>query len=898
MLIVTSAYGQDGLRISAPSRGLSLVGRQNTWGVHYLTATNESSEDRNLRVQLDSSSSSEGRRVYSITTTVPAGSARRLVLPAELLSLGTEESRKPFWDKGKPFPAELTFTLWDADTNQRLGMENKLVNVLRPDVTAVCWISDPDTATISPADDYIDELKEEPLGDVQKVSLTQRDLPERWFAYSSIDIILLDAIRVDQINPNQLMAMLDWVRQGGTMVLVGSTHLPQMLTGELAEAAGVVASGHHEIDRLDATQLEVTNPSEFIVDFDAPVPVVELEPTSAQVLYTGNDLPLLTRNVLGEGQVLTLAVPFRAIRDEQAQAVWHTVGRSRNVLPPVAANQFLSPARETLVKIAGRRGPDRIVPVTIILIVALLVIAFGIVARFRRRGELVWLILIPAAVLLGVVLYFVGSGSRESDRLTHVGLITQSDDGKSRVEEVYAFYSGEGNRTVTFAADDAQELIKPLGQAASDLMSETKFSFDPVPALPEQTVRVNSTRAFYINGMDASPAVTGTVTFGPEGLVATLTNRLPKPITQAVLYANQQTYRVGELPAGQETTITISENDRLGAVAFDDASPDLDEFTANRVRRWIDQLGSSDAGTRRTALARLRGMNIRAVDVLLEEMRKAVARNDRRTESAIHELLQELDPTIVPYNPNAEKTKRLDRVRDWRSHFRSKGPKLARGEFTPVPLYGPTAKLRNRLVGRVLAAPRQFTEVSMRPMLLGYVEGSLRDPVVGADVPHQGWSVLAWPMQLSAPERGARVRIPGGLVDRRLRGSVIWNPMTREFMQPFQSGSLYISIAAPEAVGRLEETTATLFIKPSAVNFRLTLFGVTPEGQTVQLDSWDNPGDLQTVTVDNADRFQTPEGRYQFEIKAQNISESSSVADVSSQWTLERVDVALEGINQ
>lgn len=76
-------------------------------------------------------------------------------------------------------------------------------------------------------------------------------LPNRWDGYLAADLVVLHDIGPDGLSPDQIAAIATWVEFGGSLLVVGGSHLPR-LPSDLAELLDVSVSG---LDRLPAETL-------------------------------------------------------------------------------------------------------------------------------------------------------------------------------------------------------------------------------------------------------------------------------------------------------------------------------------------------------------------------------------------------------------------------------------------------------------------------------------------------------------------------------------------------------------------------------------------------------------------------------------------------------------------
>ncbi len=575
----------------------TLNAQQGPWALREVVLVNHAGQPRTVRVAYPSSDPARGQIDYSRVVELAPRSRRMVILPVRPMSL---EITSPGGRTGRP-KANESMLLYDHATNRQLTRENRIVNVIPDEDTIVVYASSPHARITNDSETYLDELASQPLGPITRLSLRIERAPDRWYGYDAADIMILGPADLTRVRPSQLRAILDWTGRGGVLVLTGSRQLPELLNGPFGPAAGVASAGVHEITQLQARDLGPAGSQLEPVELPAPLPMVELVPDRAEVLYEANSLPLLTRKAFGQGHVLTLAVPVGALSHSRLHEVWHPVGATQRIAPEIDPAAFAAHSPETLVEIAGRRGPSRGMPAGLLAAMAGFVVVAGLVARWKRRGEWVWWVLVPAAIVASVGLFVMGRGQASDDYTSYVGLVTQIDQDSCRIQQTSMVYNGQdAQREMTFRTASPLGLIDPLGEASAAVMSRTEIRFGDQTSLPNQTVPANGTSAFDIDAVRPLRPVSGQLTFDATGLTGTLTNHLPADLTDAVLYAGRNTYRVGTLPAGQATEVTVAPADWLGPVTFTEITREngrgparreaSGEFTVSLVHQRSDTL--------------------------------------------------------------------------------------------------------------------------------------------------------------------------------------------------------------------------------------------------------------------------------------------------------------------
>jgi len=541
------------------------------------SVSNRTETARTVKLTYAAPQESGAETHYCRTVSLPPKSVRRAEMPVRIgvltpLSLTEKRGRA---SKSLPRCQE-RYILWNAATGRQIWQGFGFVNKILPAAMTLAVMGN--SGEKADSYKYLLKLPGRELGNVRPlVQGIVKEPPWRWYGYCLAQTVLLRGAEMSPLQVSQLGAVLEWVGRGGVLVISGSKAMPEMLRGELGAAAGVAAVGVHYVDALSVTKVPKKSLPE--VKLHWPAPMVELVAAEASVIFRANGLPLLTRHPVGEGTVFCLSVPAGALADKSLHTIWREVADARRTLAPIGAGNFMAPAaakgsaprapaRAALESIAGRRGPGRMVPIMILVALAGLTVAAGVVTWLKRRGELIWIMLVPVGLVTALGLHIYAGMQSDDERLSFIGLITGLGGDAARLQQVFAYYSGPHTQRVNFSAGSPKGLIADIGKTGTAAMMRQEVSFDGVMTLTGQTVERNSTRAFYNDAIRQVGSIVGRLTFGPSGLTGTLENKLGMEISDAVFYVNRRAYRLGDIPATGQTTVTVNADSRLGRGEF------------------------------------------------------------------------------------------------------------------------------------------------------------------------------------------------------------------------------------------------------------------------------------------------------------------------------------------
>lgn len=519
---------------------------------------NTSSSTRHLRIVCSGAANSNQQGLYWREVTLAPKSSLRTELA--VFTDNTSVSNPPV-NNAAIF--NTNYYLLDLETGQKFCEGYFLNSKIVPGVIPVIALGNQvDIAGEAPLEPLLERMYSG--NKVIRVVADRAIAPDRWYGYSMGSMLLLGDVDAGRLRASQIEAVLDWVRRGGILVLTATDQLAGQLQGPLGQAAGVRLLGSHQTISLKPARPDGRAFSD--VSYSFPQRMAELCADDATVLYYANGLPLLTRKALGAGYVFTLATPMMGIADPRLNDIAQEIPAAGRILPSVDQAAFRAIAGDILNKYAGRKGPAPLVPATILVGLAGVGLLGGLAARWRRRGELVWLVMVPLTLLTAVGLAIVSQNRADPQRLSYVGLACGTGEGNlAHVQEVFAYGSGNQSQKVDFSSGSYRSTIRRTGQ--SDLIqAQDEIQTAEGLKLAGQTVDANSTRAFTTDAVVPVEGLACNVTFGEKGLTGTLSS--PGGLNDSVIYINGRTYRVGPVSAGAEMNLQVTPDDLLGRGEF------------------------------------------------------------------------------------------------------------------------------------------------------------------------------------------------------------------------------------------------------------------------------------------------------------------------------------------
>lgn len=555
-----SAHAQDAGTQSVQGP-FTAVARQYHWAQRIAPLFNQTNEAIDLLVTCPANDPTLGRMEYGRRLTLPPKS--RLQTPFAFRpgagDLGGARPHDP-----KRFVVQAPISAFDAQTGQRLTFEPGKATLLAVDALAVGMIAS-ETYAHDITSFIGDESRDGVLKGAYRLNDVPANCPDQWYGYDLLDILILRNVRAGDLTACQTQAIIDWTQRGGTLVLTGSDALRNLLAGPLGELAGVSCLDLDWTDQFHVAGLR----EEISITLDWPLPRVQLLASQADVLYTADALPLVTRQTVGNGQCFVFAMPLGAFADPALSPVWRQLETSLMTVPPVDPAAFAQAARETLRDIEGRPAPSRLVPFVILASLAGGTLVFGAVLGHWRRGEWLWVLLVPVAAILGGGLYALSRLGDDPQRLTHVGLISDFGNGSTQTQALMSYFSGPESGEMDFHAGTPRGVVQPILAEGTPGMEIQRIRTTPNGlTLIDRPIRPKETTGLYVDAMMPLRAADTRVSFGPEGAMARINNALDAPIEDSVLYVHGRSFAAGTVAGGESQTFVIDNTRRLGRREF------------------------------------------------------------------------------------------------------------------------------------------------------------------------------------------------------------------------------------------------------------------------------------------------------------------------------------------
>jgi hypothetical protein len=139
-------------------------------------------------------------------------------------------------------------------------------------------------------------------------SVRPKFLPETWYGYNSVKLLILRADTIRQLRDRQFQALIQWLNQGGYLAIGTGLNVGSLGGKRLQGILPIRVGGHQKLFELKSLgpfcSRELTGIEPFLV--------LNARIDDSKILVKENDIPIVTQKSLGFGQIVFLSFDFNA----------------------------------------------------------------------------------------------------------------------------------------------------------------------------------------------------------------------------------------------------------------------------------------------------------------------------------------------------------------------------------------------------------------------------------------------------------------------------------------------------------------------------------------------------------------------------------------------------------
>jgi len=139
---------------------------------------------------------------------------------------------------------------------------------------------------------------------VFSTNVRPRFLPDVWYGYDSVRLLVMNADMVDALNGRQFEALTTWIKQGGTLLVTSGMNAGILSGTRFQELLPLQMVGSKSLQEIQAFQEFCGEP----LRSDAPFLVSNVRIPQAEAFIVEQQTPILLKKMTGNGQILFLAL--------------------------------------------------------------------------------------------------------------------------------------------------------------------------------------------------------------------------------------------------------------------------------------------------------------------------------------------------------------------------------------------------------------------------------------------------------------------------------------------------------------------------------------------------------------------------------------------------------------
>lgn len=230
-------------------------------------------------------------------------------------------------------------------------------------------------------------------------------LPENAAGYSGVDALVIHNLSLTGVSQAQFLAIRDWIRAGGNLIICGGIHLRRDLPANLEALNPVSILGYGNITSLknleDYTGIPLPDQEYYSLS-------LAKEKRNSEVLLEQDGLPLIVKQNLERGVLMFCALDYSAppYRDWKGkEIVWEKLLSQLKERPPLASLEPLLLGMEKNFFETKGLEKESFLPSGLILILGSIIII--LLLLILPRGKILSSLLLPVLSLLMAGYYFL-----------------------------------------------------------------------------------------------------------------------------------------------------------------------------------------------------------------------------------------------------------------------------------------------------------------------------------------------------------------------------------------------------------------------------------------------------------------------------------------------------------
>ncbi|UAC49375.1 hypothetical protein K6959_05875 [Bacillus aquiflavi] len=401
-----------------------------------------------------------------------------------------------------------------------------------------------------------DRLRE--LFGEETFQLNKETLPKESLGLEFFDFLIIDRYPVSQLSEKQQQAIVNWVKNGGNLIVGTSPNMNKTL-GHLSKFIPMEMETEQTLHDLSFLKTEQSEQ----IDFQQLTVTTGAVDNEAIVLKTADSMPVIIQKKIGKGSVVqtTFSLSNEQLSTWKGYESWfktmvEEIDQKQIKNHPQSPDRYFDPLYKIFAAVNEYFSSQfKISFLVIFLIVYLLIVGPGsyyVLRRFDKREHAWWLI--PAfSLVASAALFGIGAKDRLSKpQISQLGVYSVKDNGLNGYMAVSFFSNKGGEYQLANAKDEFISIPKLLDRPFED---QKQFSMLEETGTERMTIFPNveywSTRTVYGKAQKQDVGhFEVDLTIEEGALVGTIKNNLPFDFENIYALVGKEKYELGNVIQG------------------------------------------------------------------------------------------------------------------------------------------------------------------------------------------------------------------------------------------------------------------------------------------------------------------------------------------------------------
>ena len=425
--------------------------------------------------------------------------------------------------------------------------------------------------------------------DLYPVIIRPQDLPESWYGYDGVNMLIMHAHILETLNDQQYLALEEWIKRGGFVVFTGGLHLSALMGERINGILSITVSGLEQMTELTSMDAFCGQP----LTAHNPLLVIKAMIKDATVLLREKNIPIITLKDMGLGKMIFMAFDIQAAPFRTWSGRKNLGARLYTFRPNLIDMQIdldMQGVFEALVSAIPSRFPNIILSIIIgVLYLVLIIYFFNRMDKKQGGGPrtlISFFVIIGIFSLIILWLFFFKSPQKA---LTYNRFIYLK---KGMVpspiisyKEILGWYALK-NTTQRFYMDSDHPPLVPL-PVPYDGERYVVNDMGIKESDPQHAISVPISKwshRFLTTGSMTYLPIQGTVTKDKDELHLSWMNQTKHKILDCHIYFNGHVFQVGQIDSSSQGEIKVNTPGMLGYDIFKKQIKDLLDPKKSKIR--------------------------------------------------------------------------------------------------------------------------------------------------------------------------------------------------------------------------------------------------------------------------------------------------------------------------